>query len=335
MRAIGLFLILVLVSAVSAVAAEDDTKTLDRLFIEGVDAFKASEWNTAMERFNQVLQAEPDHTGALNYRAQVYIIRREFDKAMADIDRAIALEPKQHRFACTKGLIFEHLGNAEKALEWYTKALDLKGGFHADSLTGRIAVYISLGEYAKALDDCNWLAKHQKTASTAMLRGNVLLAMGNTEAAYWDYVAASRLERLNAKPILALGDFFLFHDVDLRQAIAYYTAAIEQFRDPPIARLRRGQAYTALEPPLFAAQALKDFTRYIELEPDEPDGYFERAQLYLGLDDRAKALADARAALERDPQNESSKKLLERITAGTAPSHQEAMNPSHPEEERP
>jgi len=333
MKTVWLLLVM-FVSASSAFGAEAGDKTLDVLFIEGVDAFKASEWDTAMERLNRVLAADTGHTGALNYRARIFIVRREFDKAMADIDRAIAIEPEQYRFAYTKGLIYEHLGEAEKGIEWYTKALDLKRGFEADSLKGRIAIYMSLGDYEKARDDCNWLLKHEKTASNCLLRAEVLLKLDETVAAYWDYVSAASLEPSNMKPILGLGDFFLFHDVDLRQAIAYYSAALEVFVCPAVVRLHRGQAYAALEPPLFATNALEDFKAYIEAEPEDPQGYFERAKLYAGLDDREKALADIHAAIKLDPENDEYRKLLEALTAQeSATGGHEAKEPASSEEE--
>ena len=349
-------LILLLASAVALPAAaaepasptEDERKALDALFLQGVNAVKASEWDEAMAKFNEVLQADPDHGGALNYRAKVHIVRKEFDKAMADIDHAIELEPEEYRFASTKGLIYEHLGEAQKAIEWYSKALDLHG-FDSGSLKGRIALYMSLGEYEQALADCDWLLKHQETTSNKLrraralfklgereearkyldelikeektgracqARAEVLLELGETEAAYWDLVAASRLNSAEAKPILALGDFFLFHAPDLRQAVSYYTAAIKEYSDPPVARLRRGMAFAALEPPLFFPRALEDFSAYIKVKPDDPEGYAERAKLYLSMDERAKALADIRKALELDPDNETYTKTLKAITAG-------------------
>lgn len=316
-------LILLLASAVALPAAaaepasptEDEGKALDALFLQGVNAFKASEWDEAMAKFNEVLQADPDHGGALNYRAKVHIVRKEFDKAMADIDHAIELEPDQYRFASTKGLIYEHLGEAHKGIEWYSKALDLHG-FDSGSLKGRVALYVSLGEYEKARSDCDWLLKHQKTFSNCTRRAEVLLKLGETEAAYWDFVAASRLNWADAQPILALGDFFLFHAPDLRQAVSYYTAAIKEYSDPPVARLRRGIAFAALEPPVFFDKALADFSAYIKVKPDDPEGYAERAKLYLSMDERAKALADIRKALDLDPDNETYTKTLEAIAAG-------------------
>lgn len=316
-------LILLLASAVALPAAaaepasptEDERKALDALFLQGVNAVKASEWDEAMAKFNEVLQADPDHGGALNYRAKVHIVRKEFDKAMADIDHAIELEPEQYRFASTKGLIYEHLREAQKGIEWYSKALDLHG-FDSGSLKGRVALYVSLGEYEKARGDCDWLLKHQKTSSNCTRRAEVLLKLGETEAAYWDFVAASRLNWVDAEPVLALGDFFLFHAPDRRQAVSYYTAAIKEYSDPPVARLRRGMAFATLEPPLFFDKALADFSGYIKVKPDDPEGYAERAKLYLSMNERPKALADIRKALHLDPDNETYTKTLEAIRAG-------------------
>jgi len=123
--------------------------------------------------------------------------------------------------------------------------------------------------------------------------------------------------------------------VDLRQAIAYYAVAIEHLDAPPVARLRRGQAYAALMPPLFARKALEDFDGYITAEPDDPEGYAERANLHLSMGDRVKALADISKALELDPDNDEYMKTLKAVTAGgvEAGEHENA-EPSDSEEEQ-
>jgi tetratricopeptide (TPR) repeat protein len=338
-----LILLIILSAVSSALGAEEspqppsgeaNRQALDALFISGVDAFKASEWDVAMQRLNEVLAADPTYTGALNYRALVYVVRKEFDKAMADIDRAIELDPAQYRFARTKGLIYEHLGETQQGIEWYTKALALHG-FDAEALEGRIALYVAAGNYENARADCDWLIKYKKTVSNLLRRADVLVALGQTDAAYWDLVGAARLDVTDLRPIIALGDFFLFRRVDLPQAIAYYTAAIEQLSAGPVAHLRRGQAYAALEPPLFAGKALEDFNKYIEVEPDKPEGYAERAKLQLSLGDRVKALADITKALELDPGNEEYTKTLEAIKTGSAEAAgNDKTGPSDSEEEQ-
>ena len=324
----ALSLLLALIVVLSAHGAEMDRKALDALFAEGVYAYeRQKDYDKALERMNTILEADPDCDGALYYRAKVYIRENKLDEATADIERALELKPDEQRYLYTKGRILENRGEAERALEWYSKALDQK--FHSGSLRKRIRLYLSAGEYKKALGDCGWLHKHEPTPRTKMLRAEVYLKLGKTEAAYYDLVSASYLERYKVEPILALGDFFLFHELDLRQAIAYYTAAIEvdDFKEPktvpfkerterPIARLRRGQAYAALDAQLFGKKALEDFTRYIKINPDTPEkGYAERAKLYVNMGEHEKALADIRKAIELDPDNEEYAETLDAIIA--------------------
>ena len=265
-----------------------------------------------------MLELKPDHGGALKYRALTYVRLKQFDKASADIDRALSIQPDERTYLYVKGLIAHHLGNTAEAMEWYSRALD--GKFYEEPLVERVKLYMAAGEYQKALDDCGWIIKHRPTASNKLRRAGALLKLGRKEDAYWDYASAARTDINNVKPIVGLGDFFLFHEVDLRQAIAYYTAAIEEFAEPPTVYLHRGMAYAALEPPLFAKKALNDFNNYIRLEPQAPEGYAERAKLYLSTNKRDKALADIRTALELDADNEEYNKTLDAINAAAGES---------------
>ncbi|KAB2854326.1 MAG: tetratricopeptide repeat protein, partial [Anaerolineae bacterium] len=49
-------------------------------------------------------------------------------------------------------------------------------------------------------------------------------------------------------------------------------------------------------------EAIADFGEMIVLEPDDPEGYYQRAVAYNMKGDFAKAIADANAALELDPE---------------------------------
>jgi tetratricopeptide (TPR) repeat protein len=404
----AVILLLALIALVPAAAAEEDQDSIHELFVQGVDAYeKERNYDNALDLMNKVLEADPNYDGALYYRAKIYISRDKLDEATADIEHALEINPNEKRYLYTKGRIFQIQGDPEKAIEWYSKALDQ--GFYSLALQKRIRLYIDAGEYQKALDDCGWLYKHEplpatvllraeaylglgqydkvledctwllqqepmpeakmlrakmylklgqldkaladcndvltggkkkedlttaereRTAANFMVRAQVYLKLGETEKAYYDLVSASYLETKKPEPLLALGDFFLFDKPDFRQAIAYYTAVIElddfkeprsepekKRHEPPIARLRRGQAYVALDPVRFAKNALADFARYIELQPDDPRGYAERAKFYSSKGERDKALADIRKALELDPDNEQYAQMFEAITQGSA-----------------
>ena len=381
MKTFLLLLLILLIPLVAAASEEADTRTIEDLFKQGADAYnRQKDWDTTLELMDRVLAKEPDHDGALYYRARVHVNddRLNLDEAEKDIERALALKPDEQRYLYIKGRIFEKRGDMASAIEWYSKALRDRR-YYNEALRGRIRAYLEAGEYEKALADCEWLKKHEPRPRTKMLRARALLGLGrleealvdcddvlgyeteeerkktkeeerdqkkeeertarnfltradvylglgDTEKAYRDMVKASYIEDEKVEPLLALGDFFLFHQPDYRQAIAYYSAVIEveDLHEPkgalqkdrherPIARLRRGQAYVALDAKLFGEKALADFTRYIKLEPDEAQGYAERAKLYLASGKNDKALADIRTALELDPGNAEYKKTLDEI----------------------
>ncbi len=294
----------------------------------------------------------------------------DLDKASEDAERALALRPNEQRYVYLKGRVFEKRGETQSAIEWYSKALKqgfhseslryrielyLETGEYEKALADcdwlfkhepkpetrilRARALLGLGRPEEALVECNEVITYRTedeirekgNAREYMARADVFLELGEYEKAYYDLASASWLaDDDDVEPILALGDFFLLHKHDYRQAIAYYTAAIEvdEYMEPreaiqsrrherPIARLRRGQAYLALDAKLFGEKALADFTRYIKLVPDDAQGYAERAKLYLALGENDKALTDIRAALDLDPDNAEYRGVLDAI-GGTA-----------------
>lgn len=296
---------------------------------------------------DRALALRPDEQRYLYLKGRIFEKRGDMASALEWYSKAL-----EHRFQsdALHGRIRAYLetGEYEKALDdcgWLHKHEPKPGTkmLHARALLG-------LGRYEEALVECDGVLGHEteeerkktkeedrdkekekeRTARNFLTRAEVYLKLGEYEEAYYDMVTASWLERTKVEPILALGNFFLLYQPDYRQAIAYYSAAIEvdEFKEPksapekerherPVARLRRAQAYLALNAKLFSGKALDDFTRYIQLEPDDSQGYGARAKLYLSLGKSDKALADIRKALELDAENAEYKKTLDAIS-GTA-----------------
>ncbi len=66
----------------------------------------------ALEILNQVAKDAPDWAEVWNQRAFVYFLREEYDKSLADTDKAIALEPKHFGALAGKARILMGQGRA-------------------------------------------------------------------------------------------------------------------------------------------------------------------------------------------------------------------------------
>ncbi|WP_340084218.1 tetratricopeptide repeat protein [Siminovitchia sp. FSL H7-0308] len=79
------------------------------------------------------------------------------------------------------------------------------------------------------------------------------------------------------------------------------------FTDDPDLELMRGKYYLEIRKP---DEALECFTRVIALQPDDPDGYWQRALLYYDQQEYEAALADCMHLLNKDEGNKDQNVLV-------------------------
>jgi tetratricopeptide (TPR) repeat protein len=217
----------------------------------------------------------------------------------------------------------------------YQAALDYYGWLWKHQPAAWATIYkakalLGLGRLDEALAECNKVLVDGNEGDRYnwhyVTRARVYLALGEDEKAYYDLAWSTAKEKPSSEALLRLGDYFMEQSPDYAKAISYYTAVIvnEEFRVPDIvpedkrhepssSRLRRARAYIALDAGRFADDGLDDLARYIELRPDDAEGYAERAGLYMQLGEREKAMADLRKAVELDADNEEYRERLDRL----------------------
>lgn len=66
----------------------------------------------------------PNDSETLHLRANTYLELKRYDEAMADIDKAIKIDPERYSFYFTRGMIYEAQGMKEKARADYRYACD-------------------------------------------------------------------------------------------------------------------------------------------------------------------------------------------------------------------
>ena len=104
-------------------AAGDDR--LDRLMIAGIDAMNAGRFGQALEKFNAIIEVDPDFAEGWNKRATLYYLMGRFDDSIADVERTLALEPRHFGALSGMGLIYTELDDAKAALSWFEQAIEV------------------------------------------------------------------------------------------------------------------------------------------------------------------------------------------------------------------
>lgn len=112
-----------------AVAAYDDCFDANEMadptsyHRRGRSHMKQGAHDLAMADFDQALELDEEHAGALNSRAWLNYLSEDLEAASADIEAAMGLEPDNERFLDTYAHILAASGDPEGAMEAFDVAL--------------------------------------------------------------------------------------------------------------------------------------------------------------------------------------------------------------------
>ncbi len=250
------------------------------------DAQKARLYNNLGLAFH----AKSDYTNAIAfYQEAIRLIENDADKA---------------RFVNNIGLTYHAKGEYGNAILAYTFALDLaanksdKARFRAN----RGFSYQSRGDYDDALTD--YIAAIDvlglQDAETYYRRALLYYQQNNYDGAIADFTNAIRLNSGNANFYAGRAAAYISRNSgdDKGRAIADFTSLINLGLDSASVRNGRGLLY---HDTLQYTEAIADFSKAIELEPDNVQFYCNRKASYQDRDadgDAALALTDANKILE-------------------------------------
>lgn len=169
----------------------------------------------ALAECTAALRLRPDFTDAYRWRADHYVERGEYDKALADYTEVIHLTEGDERAAafCDRGAAYREHGEHDKALADFDRALELLP--HArDAYRLRGMTHADAGNLQRALADLTRAAKlDPDDDATYLERGRVYVEQGEYQIALRDLTKAIRLNpddaetyRERAEVYAALGD---------------------------------------------------------------------------------------------------------------------------------
>ena len=95
---------------------------LTELLADGSFAMMDNKFNTAYDKFTEVIELDPNWAEAWNKRATVLYLMGKYELSQADIDKVLMIE-KRHFGALTgQGLVQTALKNYQKAIDSYIEA---------------------------------------------------------------------------------------------------------------------------------------------------------------------------------------------------------------------
>ena len=144
-------------------------------------------------------------------RGNALLQKGDHDKAIADFDEVIRLEPKNASAYNNRGNARNEKGDADGAIDDFNTAVKHNARY-ASAYFNRANALAAKGEGTRALKDYDTAIKYNKRNVNAYIaRGALLLAGGSIAKARADMKAATTLDRKNAYTVL-------WHDIAERRA---------------------------------------------------------------------------------------------------------------------
>jgi tetratricopeptide (TPR) repeat protein len=255
----------------------------------------------ALEDLNKALALDPKNARAWASRGYTYSQLRQYEKELSDSSRAIELDPMLVAAWNTRGSAHSSLRQHDKAIADYTRAIELAPKL-ALLWSNRGSAYNDIHQYEKALADCARATDlDPKSAIAWNNRGISYNGLQRYEEALADFSRAIELDSKNALWWHNRGNVHSAMNL-YDKAIADYSRAIEL--EPKFAApwSSRGKVYDGLQQ---YEKALADCTRAVELEAEFAGAWNNRGNANKGLRRYEDALADYSRAIELDPNDAS------------------------------
>ena len=220
------------------------------------------------EKSAELIDEAPTDAAGFSRRGEAYVARRDFQHALADLDKACALEPGEARYAYQRGVAHLGAGQSPLALQDIDRALTLKPDF-VPALLARAEFHLA----AKSKDD---VSTDLAAADKAMAReADQRLRLAG------DYERAGQFA-----PALASFDTWIkAHPEDSKQPGAL-----------------NGRCWTRAQLGQDLEKALADCNAALRMIPNAAGALDSRGLVYLRLGNLDKAITDYDASLALQPK---------------------------------
>ena len=244
-----------------------------------------------------------DDKNARAYRLRGDLTRQaggNLARAEADLSKAIALDPKDAEAFEQRGIVYTNTHRYDRAIADYDQAILLKGDY-AQAYADRGATYYLTGDYQKAVSDSDEALRiDPDRPRTYSNRGSAYKKLGQLDKSLADSNEAIQRDPKDPEYFDNRGLIYASMK-EYDKAIADYDQAI-RLQQRADFFTNRGDSYQ------FKGElgtALDNYNAALKLNPNFALAYNNRAVLYNKMGERAKALADYEAAVRLDPGNEN------------------------------
>ena len=253
----------------------------------------AGDTDGAIADLERALALQPDLLAAQVPLGTAYYHAGQYERAIAALDVAVAQLPPNYMVLANRSGAYLRSGNLVAARADIDRALTLSPN-DPQLLENRVVIARLAGDFQTVIDDATWLIDHLPPKASWLLdRGKALGAESRLEESLMDLTRAAQMDP-SADTYYYRGVTYYF--------MAYYQAALADFNqvltlDPAFEPAYLKRCSTQYQLKQFQA-GLADCDEYVARRPDAFDGHYTRGILRSRAGDQQGALADYRRAIE-------------------------------------
>ena len=137
---------------VAWIGCHNGSRDAGALTSAGVTHLQMRQYERAIRDFDRALALDPGLIAAWRQRALAYRSKGDYERALADFEQAILLAPSDARLYTDRAVAYELLGDYASAIRDFNRAIAFKPN-HASAIEGRGRTYFYLGNFAQAASD--------------------------------------------------------------------------------------------------------------------------------------------------------------------------------------
>jgi tetratricopeptide (TPR) repeat protein len=190
------------------------------------------ELDRALADYDAAIILDPESSLAYNGRGNVYLRKREFDRALADFNAAILLNPQYSSAYNGRGEVYFYKSDYDRALADYNEAIHFDSR-NAAAFANRAEVYARKGAYESAITDAELATRlDPKLSGPHAYLAYVYAKMGDLGRAQKEIDDAFRLDSKSADAFLYRGEIYLLRKEpqlalqDFEDALALYPYSV-------------------------------------------------------------------------------------------------------------
>ena len=130
----------------------NNSETAQEHIKRGGDYASRGEFDRALEEENKAIAIDPNNADAYFYRASVYVVQKDFERSFADLNKVIELNPNYVDAYINRGNGFAMKGNLVQAISDFSKAIEINPS-KGDAYINRARAYAFNKQYDQSWED--------------------------------------------------------------------------------------------------------------------------------------------------------------------------------------